>query len=99
MAKNDLKTLLNPCSDGDLGAIVRRAQGLGELTHSLCKALPDDYAGAVVAANLRQNGELVVIVASSAWANRLRYETETLLAAARAQGLEPTACRVRVQGR
>ena len=54
------------------------------------------YAGAVVAANVRENGELVVIAASPAWANRLRYEEETLLAAAREAGLNPAACRVRV---
>jgi hypothetical protein len=96
MANNELKDLLNPCSDGDLGQIVRRAREMGELTHVLCKALPDDYAGAIVAANLREDGDLVVIAASSAWASRLRYETEVLLAAARESGLEPTTCRVRV---
>jgi hypothetical protein len=37
-----------------------------------------------------------VIAASPAWASRLRYETDTLLAAARDAGLEPVACRVRV---
>ncbi len=96
MANNDLKNLLNPCSGGDLGNIVRRAKELGELTDALSRALPEDCAGAVVAANLRENGELVVIAASSAWASRLRYETDTLLDAARSAGLNPTACRVRV---
>jgi len=96
MSENELKNLLNPCSDGELAGIIRRARLLGELTEVLCKALPDDYTGAIVAANLRENGDLVVIAASPAWASRLRYETETLLAAARDAGLEPVACRVRV---
>jgi hypothetical protein len=96
MAENTLKDLLSPCSDGDLGDIVRRARKLGELTEALSRALPDDYAGALVAANVRDNGDLVVIAATPAWASRLRYETDTLLDAARAAGLEPTACRVRV---
>ncbi len=96
MAKNELKNLLNPSAGGDLGQIVRRAREMGELTHVLCKALPDEYAGAIVAANLRDNGDLVVIATSSAWASRLRYETDTLLAAARDSGLSPTACRIRV---
>ena len=96
MAENDIKNLLNPCSSGDLGDIVRRARELGELTETLSRALPDDYAGAVVAANFRENGDLVVIASSSAWASRLRYETDTLLEAARGAGLSPTACRVRV---
>jgi hypothetical protein len=96
MAENELKNLLSPCSEGDLSGIIRRARFLGELTEALCKALPDDYTGAIVAANLREDGDLVVIAASSAWASRLRYETDTLLAAARKAGLEPVACRVRV---
>jgi len=96
MAKNDLKKLLNPSAGGDLANIVRRAQEMGELTHLLCEALPGEYAGSIVAANLRDNGDLVVIAASSAWASRLRYETDALLAAARDAGLSPTSCRVRV---
>ncbi len=96
MASEKLKNLLNPSAGGELGAIVRRAKALGEITHGLCAALPDEFAGAILAANLRDNGELVVVAASSAWANRLRYETETLLAAARDAGLTVSCCRVRV---
>ena len=96
MAENELKNLLSPCSDGDLASVIRRARELGKLTDALSRALPEDYAGAVVAANLREDGNLVVIAASSAWASRLRYETDTLLAAARDAGLNPVACRVRV---
>ena len=96
MAEKELKNLLNPCFGGDLGEIVRRAQALGELTGVLAGALPGDFAGSIVAANLRGDGELVVIAASSAWANRLRYETDALLAAARDNGLKVTGCRVRV---
>jgi len=96
MAQNDLKNLLNPCADGDLGNIVRRAKELGELTSKLARALPEDLSGAIVAANVRENGELVVIAASSAWASRLRYESDALLAAARTAGVEAEVCRVRV---
>ena len=96
MAENQLKNLLSPCSEGDLASVIRRARELGELTDALSRALPDDCAGAVVAANLRADGNLVVIAASSAWASRLRYETDTLLAAARDTGLNPVGCRVRV---
>jgi len=96
MAKNELKNLLNPSDGGDLGQIVRRAREMGELTHALSKALPDEFAGAIVAANVREDGDLVVIAASSAWASRLRYESDVLLAAARSAGAEPTGYRVRV---
>lgn len=96
MASDELKNLLNPNSGGELADIVRRAREMGELTHIVSKGLPCEYAGAIVAANLREDGDLVIIAASSAWASRLRYETDTLLAAARKAGLSPTACRVRV---
>ena len=96
MPAKQLGSLLNPIADGDLGDIVRRARDLGELTEVLARALPDDHAGAIVAANVRENAELIVIAASSAWASRLRYETETLLEAARSAGVTVQTCRVRV---
>ena len=96
MTKSDLKNLLNLSGDGDLGQIVRRAREMGELTEVLSNALPDEYIGAIIAANLREDGDLVVIAASSAWASRLRYETDALLAAARTAGVDAATCRVRV---
>ena len=96
MPTDELKNLLNSDACGELGDLVRRAREMGELTHIMSKALPDEYAGAIVAANLRDDGDLVVIAASSAWASRLRFETELLLSAARQAGLSPVACRVRV---
>jgi hypothetical protein len=96
MASNELKKLLNPSTGGDLGDIVKRAREMGELTHALCQGLPEEYAGAIIAANVRKDGDLVVIAASSAWASRLRYESDALLAAARDAGLNPNTCRIRV---
>jgi hypothetical protein len=96
MATKSLSSLLNPSSNGDLGDIVRRARALGELTDTLAAALPDEFAGALIAANVRENGELVIIAASSAWASRLRYEADRLLQAANAAGAKASACRIRV---
>ena len=96
MATDELKNLLNSSACSELGDIVRRARDMGELTHIVSAALPDEYAGAIVAANLREDGDLVLIAASSAWASRLRYETDAIMAAARNAGLSPVACRVRV---
>ena len=70
---------------------------MGELTEVLARALPPDEAQGIVAANVRESGELVVIAATPAWASRLRYETEALLKAARASGVEVDVCRVRVR--
>jgi hypothetical protein len=96
MATKQLGNLLNPTNDGDLGAIVRRARKMGELTEVLARSLPPEQAEGIVAANLREDGELVVIATTSAWASRLRYETDTLLEAARSVGIEVHACRIRV---
>jgi hypothetical protein len=96
MSSNKLKNLLNSSKDGDLGQLINRAQRMGELTDVLCRALPESDRGAILAANVRDDGELVVICASSAWASRLRYETDLLLETAREAGVEARACRVRV---
>ena len=69
MPSNKLENLLNPSADGDLGELISRAQRMGELTELLCKLLPESDRGAIVAANVREDGELVVICASSAWAS------------------------------
>ena len=69
---------------------------MGELASALNRALPESKRPAIVAANVRENGELVVICASSAWASRLRYETDLLLEAARNAGVSARSCRVRV---
>ena len=70
-----------------------------ELIDFLLGELPDEQAAGIVAANLRADGELVVIVASSAWASRLRYETEALLEAAQSVGVKAHTCRIRVSQR
>ncbi len=96
MAQNDLKKLLNPNNDGELAGVIRRAREMGELTHILCDSLPDEYTGAIAAANVREDGSLVVIATSPAWASRLRYDAEKMLEAARAAGNRVSQCLVRV---
>jgi len=96
MPSNKLKNLLNPSADGDLGELISRAQRMGELTDILASALPESDRISIVAANVREDGELVVICASSAWASRLRYETEALLEAATRAGITAHTCRIRV---
>ncbi|MCH9695069.1 MAG: DUF721 domain-containing protein [Gammaproteobacteria bacterium] len=96
MPADKLQNLLNPSNDGELGNIIKRAKRLGELTEVIAASLPEDERAAVVAANVREDGELVVICASSAWASRLRYQADTMLAAAKDAGVSASACRVRV---
>ena len=92
-----LDNLLNPNENGGLGAIVRRARDMGELTQMLQMSLPEPQAGSIVAANIREDGELVVLASSSAWASRLRFEADRLIAAARKTGADVRTCTVRVQ--
>ena len=96
MTAKSLEKLLKPSHSGDLGDVIRRAHAMGELTTALASALPAELAEGIVAANIRDNGELVIICRSSAWASRLRFETESILDAARQTGAEVSSCMVKV---
>ena len=96
MTAKQLGKLLNPKGNGELGDIVKRAREMGELTENLCKILPGDLAGSVVAANIRGESELVLICQSSAWASRLRFEEAALIAAASSLGVNVDKVSVRV---
>lgn len=91
-----LEKLLKTGSGGALDEIIQRAQNMDELTMALRAVLPADAAQNLLAANLRDDGELVLICSSSAWASRLRFESDSLMAAARAAGLTVSSCRVSV---
>jgi hypothetical protein len=96
MAAKRLGNLLNPNKNRELGSIVQRAREMGELTTVLARVAGGAEGAAIVAANVRDDGELVVLVRSSAWASRLRYAADTLLESARAQGVTADRCTIRV---
>jgi hypothetical protein len=96
MSIKRLENLLNPNDDGGLGDIIRHAKDMGELVHKLQQALPDDLSASIRAANIRDNGELVILAASPAWAAKLRFEADHLMATARQTGADVTSCVVRV---
>jgi hypothetical protein len=91
-----LNKLLNQAASGNLDKIIQRAQDMQQLTTALRAALPEEMRQNLLAANLREDGELVLVCASSAWASRIRFETEHLLAVVRDTGLTAHACRVTV---
>ena len=91
-----LENLLNANDNGDLGDIVQHARNMDALLQVLQKALPEDHATSIAAANIRDDGQLVILAKSSAWASRLRFETEALIEAARATGADVKSCTVRV---
>ncbi len=91
-----LENLLNPNDDGELGDIIRHAQDMGELIQILQQVLPAESQGSISAANIRDNGELVILASSPAWAAKLRFDAECLMQAARDSGAEVSSCKVRV---
>lgn len=91
-----LKNLLRTTASGGLDKIVQRAQKLDGLTAALRAELPDDAAPNLLAASPREDGEMVLICSSSAWASRIRFESENLVAAARRAGFMVERARVTV---
>ncbi len=91
-----LEKLLKKGAGDGLDKIIQHAQKLDELTTALRAELPEEAALNLVAANLREDGELVLICASSAWASRLRFESEQLVQAARRLGFMVDRARVTV---
>jgi hypothetical protein len=96
MTAKQLGNLLNLKENAELGELIERARSMGRLTETLSKSLPEDLAGSLIAANIREESELVVICRNSAWASRLRFEEETLIAAARSHGVDVDKVSVRV---
>ncbi len=96
MPADKLKNLLNPSGNGELSDIVQRAQAMAALADRLSALLPDGLGAGIRAANVRADGELVVVADSPAWAARLRFEGDKLLAAARATDEQVTSVSVRV---
>lgn len=90
-----LENLLKTDSGQPLELIVQHAKKMDDLTTRLRSVLGPEASGNLLAANLRDDGELVLICRSPSWAARLRFESETLLAAA--AGCDVKAERVRVR--
>jgi len=91
-----LENLLKARTGSTLNKIIQRAQNMDELTTVLRAELAADAAQNLLAANLREDGELVLVCASSAWAARLRFESDTLMEVARKTGRTVNSCKVTV---
>lgn len=91
-----LENLLKTDSGQPLELIVRHAKKMDDLTTRLRSVLGPEASPNLLAANLREDGELVLICRSPSWAARLRFESEALLAAAADGGVHAERLRVRV---
>ncbi|MDH5622717.1 MAG: DUF721 domain-containing protein [Gammaproteobacteria bacterium] len=89
-----LQNLLKSAGDEPLEQLVRRASAMDQLATSLRAGLGAGLAPHLAAANLRPDGALIVVADSSAWAARLRFETEKLMEIAGQAGIEVSYCRV-----
>ena len=89
-----LEKLLKSGSGSALEDMVQTAQYMDELTTLLRRELDPDLGDNLLAASLRENGELVLIASTSAWASKLRYEAEIVTEALRRSGTRVESCRV-----
>ena len=96
MAITKLENLLKSHENKGLDKIIQRAQNMDSLTSSLQAALPADLGINLIAANVREDGELVLVCASPAWASRLRFEADQLVDVARKSGVSVSRCTVKV---
>jgi len=91
-----LENLLKSHDNKSLDKIIQRAQNMDSLTSALQAGLPADLAANLVAANVREDGSLVIFCSTSAWASRLRFETNQLIEIARNTGANVSDCTVKV---
>ena len=98
MALKKLDNLFKTGDENSLEKLVHRAQEMDDLTASLQGAIRGLDAREIVAANLRDDGDLVVVCRNASWAARLRFESEQLLFAAQSKGFPAKRVRVRVSG-
>lgn len=91
-----LENLLKSHKNKSLDKIIHRAQNMDALTSTLHAELSEDFAANLVAANIRDDGVLVLICRSPAWASRFRFEADRFLDIARRTGAEVHACHIKV---
>ena len=79
-----------------IGQLAARARAKVGLTDHIRKGLAPDLAAELVNCTVEDDGTLVVRASSPEWANRLRFESETLLALTRQRHPEAKHVKVRV---
>ena len=96
MSITKLENLLKSHENKNLDKIIQRAQNMDSLTTALQAGLPADLAANLVAANVREDGNLVLVCSSPAWASRLRFESDQLIEIATKTGANVSDCIVKV---
>jgi hypothetical protein len=96
MSSKHIKDLLNSSKNSELAKALDRSEAIGQLTEALAAALPPDLGAAILSASVSDDGVLAIKASSSAWASRLRFETDQLAGIARAAGYSVKGIKVRV---
>jgi hypothetical protein len=96
MSITKLENLLKSHENKGLDRIIQRAQDMDSLTTALQAELTADLAENLIAANVREDGNLVLVCSSPAWASRLRFEADKLIEIARGTGVPVNSCSVKV---
>lgn len=81
-----------------IGDLAQKAAAAEDLATRLRKALDPALAQALRAARVREDGTLVLMAESPAWAARLRFEAPRLLEACRSCAPTARCVQVRVAG-
>ncbi len=89
-----LEKLLKSTTGGALVDLIKRAEGMDRLLSGLKRALEPALASHLVGVNLRPDGQLVLVAESPAWAARLRFEADKLIATAQGGGETVSSCKV-----
>ncbi|MEM1173194.1 MAG: DciA family protein [Pseudomonadota bacterium] len=82
MTAKRIDSLIDSALGGSFGEIAEKAGRMDKLAAALKKSLDPELASGIRAANLRDDGTLVVLCTNAAYAARLRFETDALAAAA-----------------
>ena len=96
MSAKHIGDLLKPNDNGGLAATLKRTQRIAELTSVLSAALGGEAGASIVSASVDDSRVLHVKTSSSAWAARLRFDSDKLLAAASDGGWPASSLKVQV---
>jgi hypothetical protein len=80
----------------NLESIIQRAKEMDNLKKMLRNVLNKEAAKHLISANIRRNGELVLLCNSSAWGSKIRFDQEKLLKIAQTKWKFLTSCRVKI---
>ena len=82
--------------DSKIGQLAAQARAKIDLTDHIRKGLAPDLALEIVHCSIADDGILIIRATSPEWANRLRFESASLLTLARQQHPGATQVKVRV---